>query len=117
MHNGVAQWEMVGGAAVLEKPWLWGTRTLGSANKVQEFGKWGSGGSLDVFVDVQIQQLIQRAFLVVVHHGKKHLRDVKGPRQHPASFVILSRRFADPEIVWCKACPVWLPSWNKPSLW
>ena len=110
MHNGVAQWKMVGGVAVLEKPWLWGTRTPGSTDKVQELGKCGPGGSLDVFVDVQIQHLLHLAFRVVVHHGQKHLRDVKGPRQHPASFVILSRRLAHPEIVWCKACPVWLPS-------
>jgi hypothetical protein len=99
----------------LEKPWLWGTRTPGYVNKVQELVKWGSGSSLDVFVDVQIQQLIQLAFLVVVHHGEKHLRDEKGPRQHQASFVTLSRRFAYPEVVWYKACPIWLPPWNKPS--
>ena len=110
IKNGVAQWKLVGGAAVLEKPWLWGTRTPGSVKKVQGLGKWGSGGSLDVFVDVQIQKLIQLAFLVVIHHGEKHLRDEKGPRQNPASFVILSRQLAHPEIVWYKACPVRLLS-------
>ena len=87
MHNGAAQWQLMGGAAVLEKPCSWGTRTPGSVNEVQEWGKWGSGGSLDVFVDVQIQQLIQLAFLVVIHHGEKHLRHEKGPRQHPLTTV------------------------------